>query len=543
MTGPDMPASTSTAVNDYAPGIPQSGEAGSRTRRRGARLRLPDLPLDVPGWLMRLAMAAMTFMAFFSMTNFGWQLRPEHGGYMLLVALLMAGMRPWRELAAQPAAQAVLVFSGFLVLQAAYVTWVEPADPAWGFPEQLTTASKLVRLGAFSCFLGWWLSLVPRAIPYLFVLMVLGLLSSVLIFMPWTDLAAVIDGQLRPSFRIPENLAGQLAAVAGWLAVCMMAALWFRRPTRERRATLIAGFLVAYLGCLCALLISQSRGAWLAFAVTLPIVAVGLWWMRGGRGFSTKAWPPLLMVVVTTAVLLFGGRDILSVRLSTATRLLDVESTTVPAVDAPAQAKQASLVPAPSPAAGKVVGAPSAPPAEQAIASTANEAIQAPVKPVAQVAPTPPGLAQSDVVAIKAVSVRMQLYELGMEKWHERPWLGWGMRTTHTLIEKARFDTGVPHVHLHNAYLDTLVGIGLVGATLLMLVFALLMRELVLAWRAGLLTTATLWVFGGCFGIVLVANAFDSLLWRFEYSRAPLEILFGCCIAYGLIRRRATAKS
>ena len=116
------------------------------------------------------------------------------------------------------------------------------------------------------------------------------------------------------------------------------------------------------------------------------------------------------------------------------------------------------------------------------------------------------------------------------------------MRSTHELIADANLDTGgVRHVHLHNAYLDALVGIGLVGAGLLGLVFVLLMRELVLAWRSGVITTATLCVFAGCFGIVLVANAFDSLLWRFEYSRAPLEILFGCCIAYGLIRRRNSA--
>jgi hypothetical protein len=171
--------------------------------------------------------------------------------------------------------------------------------------------------------------------------------------------------------------------------------------------------------------------------------------------------------------------------------------------------------------------------------SASLPATAAPPAPLAIGAPAP---APQEDVAIKAVNIRLQLYDLGVEKWRERPWLGWGMRSTHALIAQADLDTGgVLHVHLHNAYLDALVGIGLVGAGLLGLVFVLLMRELVLAWRAGVITTATLWVFAGCFGIVLVANAFDSLLWRFEYSRSPLEILFGCCIAYGLIRRRKAA--
>ena len=133
----------------------------------------------------------------------------------------------------------------------------------------------------------------------------------------------------------------------------------------------------------------------------------------------------------------------------------------------------------------------------------------------------------------------MRLYELGIARFKERPWLGWGLDSTPELIESAHLDlAGERHVHLHNSYLDALVGMGLVGSTLLLILFVLVMREMVLAWHAGIISTASFWALAGCVGIVLVANAFDSLLWRFEYARAPQELLFGCCIAYALIRRR-----
>lgn len=528
MAGDELPASSSIAVNDYAPGFQTE-----RTTGRGAG-RLPELPgvaAGVPRGALQVAIAAMAFQAFFSMTHFGWQYRAEYGSFLLLVVLLLVGAKPWRELAMQPVSRAVLLFTGFLVLQAGYVTWVAPVSTSWTFSEQLTTASKLVRLGVFSCLFGWWLSLVPRAIPYLFALMVLGLLSGVLIYMPWSELTAVFNGQLRPRFGIPENLAGQLAAVAGWLAVCLLIASWYRSGSGKRKATLVLLGLTAYVGCFCALLFSQSRGAWLAFAVTLPAVMIGLWWMRAGRGRTTRALP-VVIVAVLSGVVLLAARDIVSVRLSSAERLLESQTASEVAHIAGAETAIAGTARTVAVDSSPSATATSRPRAEPAI--SAGSTAPAPGPPAAS--------APQEDVAVKAVNIRLQLYELGVDKWRERPWLGWGMRSTQALIAEANLDTGgVSHVHLHNAYLDALVGIGLIGAGLLGVVFVLLMRELVLAWRSGVITTATLWVFAGCFGIVLVANAFDSLLWRFEYSRAPLEILFGCCIAYGLIRRRNSA--
>lgn len=463
-----------------------------------------DAAADLPPWLRRVALFALAYQAFFALTDVGLYLRPELGAGVLLVLMCCAGRRPWRELAAQPAVRALLVLIVFMVAQAVYVALsVVPGIP---LSAQLSTAGKLVRLAVFTCVTGWWLSLMPRAIPRLVLLMAAGLLLSALIYLPWTRIDALWSGRMRSDLGIPENLSGQLAAVGGWLALCLSMALWARRRERGPGLALVLAFL-AYVGCFCLLLFSQSRGAWLAFAAVLPPVVLGYaWFLRRARG-GIGALVPVLAAALVSGLLLFAARDLISLRFAGS-------ETVVSEAQQAATAGTVALANTPAAAApGAATG-----PAAAAIA------------------------AQQTQVNNKAVSVRMALYKLGMEKWLERPVLGWGLRTTPSLIAESRRDmAGQHHVHLHNTYLDALVGLGTLGTLLLAIAFALLLREALLAWRRGLVPLAGFWALVGSVGIVLVANNFDSLLWRFEYGRAPLEFLFGACLAWGLIRRRSEA--
>ncbi|KRA20579.1 O-antigen ligase family protein [Lysobacter sp. Root604] len=490
----------------------------SRARAEGAGMALySEAAADLPPWLRRVALFALAYQAFFSLTDIGLYLRPELGAGVLLLLMVCAGRRPWRELAAQPAVRALLLLIVFVVAQAVYAAVsVMPDIP---LSAQLSTAGKLVRLAVFTCVTGWWLSLMPRAIPRLVVLMGLGLLLSALIYLPWTQADALWNGRLRPDLGIPENLSGQLAAVGGWLALCLSMALWARRRERGRGLALAIGFL-AYVGCFCLLLFSQSRGAWLAFAAVLPPVVLGYAWaLRRGRG-GYGALVPAIAAALVSALLLFAARDLISLRFAGSETVVS-------------EAQQAA-------AAGTVAIAPTPAPAAPA-APVATPPAATPTAPVA--APIPAAIAaQQTQVNNKAVSVRMALYKLGMEKWLERPLLGWGLRSTPSLIAESRRDmAGQHHMHLHNTYLDALVGLGALGTLLLAVAFALLLREALLAWRRGLMPLAGFWALTGSVGIVLVANNFDSLLWRFEYGRAPLEFLFGACLAWGLIRRRSEA--
>lgn len=485
-------------------------------------------PASVEVWstlsprLQRVALGGLSFLAFFAMTDFNLYMRPEFGAALALLAMCFAGATPWRELGRLPLVRVFGVFTAFLIAQAAYATWVMPSIP---LDDHLTVVAKFVRLGVFCCVVGWWLSVRPAAIAPLLGLMVLGLLLAVLYHMPWTALPAIWDGQVRPRFGIPENLSGQLAAVGGWLALCLLIGIWRDHPRGRRRNVLLAVGLLAYIGCFCVLVFSQSRGAWFAFLSAPPLAIVGYWLSRRPRSLRTLPWQPIIAVLAVSVVLLLGARDIFALRFAGADRML-------PEVAEQTEAHGATHN-ATAPGSAEATGGKVRPPSANDKAHDRHV-----VPPVASGQPASTSI-DTTIPANKAVSVRLRLYELGMEKFKQRPLLGWGLDSIPVLIGAAHLDlAGEHHVHLHSAYLDALVGIGLIGSLLLLALFALLMRELFLAWRADIISRASFWALAGCVGIVLVTNAFDSLLWRFEYARAPLELLFGCCIAYALMRRR-----
>lgn len=488
-------------------------------------------PVSVEVWstlsprLQRVALGGLSFLAFFAMTDFNLYMRPEFGAALALLAMCFAGATPWRELGRLPLVRVFGVFTVFLIAQATYATWVMPSIP---WDDHLTVVAKFVRLGVFCCVVGWWLSIRPAAIAPLLALMVLGLLLAVLYHMPWTALPAIWDGQVRPRFGIPENLSGQLAAVGGWLAVCLLIGIWRDHPRGRRRNVLLALGLLAYIGCFCVLVFSQSRGAWFAFLSAPPLAILGYWLSRRPRSLRTLPWQPIVAVLVVSVVLLLGARDIFALRFAGADRMLPEVAEQA---DQDGARRDGAAQDGPQAKGGKPRQAAArgdAPDRRKVEPSTADRPAQTSI--------------DTSIPANKAVSVRLRLYELGMEKFRERPLLGWGLDSIPVLIGAAHLDlAGEHHVHLHSAYLDAVVGIGLIGSLLLLTLFALLMRELFLAWRADIISRASFWALAGCVGIVLVTNAFDSLLWRFEYARAPLELLFGCCIAYALMRRRGAA--
>lgn len=488
------------------------------------------------------------------MTDFNLYLRPEFGAALALLAMCFAGKTPWRELAALPLVRMFGVFSLFLIAQTVYAAWVMPTA-TWS--SQMTEVAKFVRLGVFCCVVGWWLSIRPSTIPALLGLMVLGLLMAVIYHMPWSALPEIWEGRVRPRFGIPENLSGQLAAVGGWLSLCLLIGIWRDHPRGRRRNWLLALGLVAYCGSFCVLVFSQSRGAWLAFLVASPLAIMGYWLTRKPRSLRTLPWQPIVIIAVVSVLLLVGARDIFALRFAGAERMLP-ETAQAPrythtdagagrrdadvlVVPTPVQAPRIDVVPPPA-AAVPASPAPAAPEPGEPVSSAADALVTAPSQapPAAPASPGPVATTiDTSVPANKAVSIRLRLYELAVDRFRERPWLGWGLNSIPLLIENGHLDlAGERHVHLHSAYLDALVGIGLVGSLLLLSLFVLLMRELFLAWRGRIISTASFWALAGCVAIVLIANFFDSLLWRFEYARAPMELLFGCCIAYALMRRR-----
>jgi len=515
----------------------------------GGRTPAPATPdaLGVSRMLAWIALAAIAFQAFFAINDLGRHIpnmHPEYGTFVAVVAMAFAGARPWRELAAHPAVRLLGVLAAFLILHAAYIAWAMP-DGRWA--SQLTVVAKLLRLGLQTCVIGWWMSVNPRAIPKLLGVLILGLLAAVLYHMPWADMSAIWSGETRPRFGISQNLSGMIAAVGGWLTLCLLIGIWRDYPRGARRSWLLVVALLAFAGTFCVLLFSQSRGAWLSFVVAVPLAIAGYAFTRGPRR-RPLPWQPILLAFLVCVVLLLAAHRIFALRFDGADQLMPawVEALLEGRHEASPDAAPSTVTPEPPPGTAsapvQAVPAPVQTPAPTAsVDAPRGDAVAPTPDPAAARAPLPADIDGLDtaIPGNKAVGIRMLLYRLGVDRFLERPWFGWGLDTIPALIERAHLPTGGEgFVHLHNAYLDALVGLGVIGAALLFGVFALLMRELWLAWRTGIVSTASFWGLAGCVGIVLIANNFDSLLWRFEYARAPLGLLFGCCMAYGLIRER-----
>jgi len=418
-------------------------------------------------WAARLAWTALAFQAFFAMTHFSNWLRPEYGGAAALLILVVAGGKRWRELAGHPLFWLMLAFIVYAVLQAAYVA---RTTPALSFSEHLSFNAKPVRVAVLTCAIGAWLADRPRRIPLLLGLMVAGFVLAALLCTPWARFDAIVGGTLRLRLCYPENVVGEYAAI-GLLLLSLYALS--RSPRRSGRVAIACAAISAGTLLLACLLYAQSRAAWLAMALVVPLTTFTC--LRDIHRHWRRPTAIALGVAILAMVAVLGvGYTLVAQRLA----------------------------------------------GGQAIAEA---------------------LAHGELAELpsSSVTLRMQLAVLGWHAWQAHPLLGIGLRSIQPMIDASGIHmVGYVPSHLHNGYLQALVGLGSIGAGLLLAAFTLLVHELRRARRAGAAGGATYWALLGCLGIVLIVNASDFLSWHNDYMRAPLELLLGCCFALSLHRRR-----
>src|SRR5690348_647243 len=406
------------------------------------------------------------------MTHFGKWLRPEYGGAAALLILVVAGGKRWRELVRHPLPWLVLAFVVYAVLQAAYLARL---TPELSFGKHLSYNAEPVRVGVLTCAIGAWLAERPRRMPLLLGLMVAGFVLAALVCTPWARIDAIVTGALRLRLGYAENIVGEYAAM-GLLLLSLYALSRSPRLGSGAKIGSAAMLVVAGVPLLACLLYAQSRGAWLAAAVMVPLALIAC--LRNVQRHWRRPAAIALVVTIFAVVAALGfGYALVAHRL----------------------------------AGGEAIAA-----------ALANGEL-------------------SDLPS-SSVTVRVELAALGWHAWLAHPLWGIGLRSIHPLIVASGIHIGsyVPP-HLHDAYLQAAVGLGVVGAGLLLATFTLLVRELWLARRAGIASNVLYWALLGCLGIVLIVNLFDYLTWRFDYLRAPLELLLGCCFALSLRRRRTGA--
>jgi O-antigen ligase len=146
-----------------------------------------------------------------------------------------------------------------------------------------------------------------------------------------------------------------------------------------------------------------------------------------------------------------------------------------------------------------------------------------------------------------SVGYRLDVQVFGLQRWLERPWLGWGAGASEYLISHSN-NPRLLHPskggsldwmdHLHNSYLETLASFGIVGTGLLAAAGGLLIRGLIQSYRAGRVPLDYfLFLLGGLL-MTAVWSLFDFRLLHGEW-RAYWLLLAGLAHSFALQEREA----
>lgn len=140
---------------------------------------------------------------------------------------------------------------------------------------------------------------------------------------------------------------------------------------------------------------------------------------------------------------------------------------------------------------------------------------------------------ETDEVQVNSLTIRLLIWQLGLESALDRPWIGHGAGYSRELIatsdlpESIRAEIG----HLHNSYLELWVAYGLAGALVFAGVLIALARRGLHAWRAGWMPS-DLAVFGlSWLAFFATINLFESYV---SYRSGQLLLLVVGGIVYGL---------
>jgi O-antigen ligase len=220
-------------------------------------------------------------------------------GLMLIGSLVIAD-RAWGDLRREPAFPLAVIFTVYIVLRgvAAMQTW--PDQPAAHF---LAATWDLVAIGGlFTLLVGWWLGGDRRRIALVLQLAVLSLLLGVLKGIDWRHFVNSMVN--RPLFGM-GNGAGLFALIAITGLLIFRSSPLFAGGWQQRWLSSLsvkAIITVLFLVFTAVFVLSQTRAAWFAALLVLPVVFVLM--LRNDGGVQKK-WVARFEIVAL-AVLVLG---------------------------------------------------------------------------------------------------------------------------------------------------------------------------------------------------------------------------------------------
>jgi len=381
---------------------------------------------------------------------------------MILVFILQTG----RWLPILRGDPVVRVYLLLVLFVAGYARWA-----AHEFPE--TSAAQWMAVS--NCM--HWLAFIPVAwivraekkhLNLMLLLLAAGVLARILIHVEWSQLGSIFRWP-RLGFGLTETVFAPLAGITA-LGVLLLAP---RLMGDTWRGVLLVGLgLIGLLIFLEALVLSQTRGVWLAAAVVYPVSLAVRYrdWLRRRAFQSTKSLLWLALALALVGVFIQQNSGFLINRI---------------------QAEHVEAEP-----------------------GTARIAI----------------VGDKEVKLATSIGYRVIMLRIGWQRWLERPWLGWGPGSSEWLLQQAgnpllnqdvpmqngkAFSLHLPH--LHSVYLEVLVRFGVLGAVLFFALPVLLLRGVWKAYSAG----AIPWDYA-CFllagwGFTAIVAVFDFQIFKFAW--------------------------
>lgn len=350
----------------------------------------------------------------------------SRAGQSIAIALMLLGILPnarraWADLWPDPVFRLVLLWLAYVVVRAAVAAVQMPA----------LAGAQFGSLGYYGRMLyiplvGWWMGRSARSVRVLGLLVLVGLLIGVGANLDWHHPIAFLQLGLgllgaRKGFGMNPEHTG-LVSVLVLAGMVAYAREWIgprdqRRGLRPLRA--LAWVAVTAL-VFQVLIVSQTRAAWLAGAI-VGLVAAGAYAWRGLHGGGPGR--PRTLAVLGVAVLGLG------------------------------------------------------------LALTVNSGSV--VKRMTQDAGTYQKIVHGrfNQISSRDIGARVYLWRWAIRKWRQRPVLGWGPGSRRSMIRNSSLPKFIrEHLgHVHNSYLEVAFALGLMGVTLYLLVWGLLLRRL---WHA-----------------------------------------------------------
>jgi len=127
-----------------------------------------------------------------------------------------------------------------------------------------------------------------------------------------------------------------------------------------------------------------------------------------------------------------------------------------------------------------------------------------------------------DKIPDGSIGYRIQLIQYGIQKWLERPIIGWGPQSYRRLIEQTDNAELRKLPHLHNAYIETLLTFGIAGAIFFLYLTGSLCEALYRSWRARRMSTDYALLLSGALGLQLIwclaSFGLNQVTWNFYFA-------------------------